>query len=57
MKIAVLDRCTVTNGDVVFTPIENIGEVHYFDLLPPAEVPLAIGDCEAVIVSKAKITA
>ena len=57
MKIAVLDRCTVTNGDVVFTPIEQIGEVRYFDLLPPAEVPLAIGECEAVIVNKAKITA
>ena len=57
MNIAILDRCTVTNGDVVFTPIENIGEVRYFDLLPPAEVPLAIGECEAVIVNKAKITA
>ena len=56
MKIAVLDRCTVTNGDVVFTPIEQIGEVRYFDLLPPAEVPAAIGDCEAVIVNKARIT-
>ena len=57
MNIAILDRCTVTNGDVVFTPIENIGEVRYFDLLPPAEVPAAIGDSDAVIVNKAKITA
>lgn len=57
MKIAVLDRCTVTNGDVVFTPIEAVGEVRYFDLLPPADVPAAIGDCEAVIVNKARITA
>jgi glycerate dehydrogenase len=57
MKIAVLDRCTVTNGDVDLTPIEHIGEVRYFDLLPPAEVSAAIGECEAVIVNKARITA
>ena len=57
MKIAILDRCTVTNGDISFAPIEAVGEVRYFDLLPPADVPAAIGDCEAVIVNKAKITA
>ena len=57
MKIAVLDRCTLTNGDLSFSPIEQVGEVRYFDLLPPAEVPAAIGDCDAVIVNKAKITA
>ena len=57
MKIAVLDRCTVTNGDISFAPIEAVGEVRYFDLLPPADVPSAIGDAEAVIVNKARITA
>jgi glycerate dehydrogenase len=31
--------------------------VRYFDLLPPADVPAAIGEADAVIVNKAKITA
>jgi glycerate dehydrogenase len=57
MKIAVLDRCTVTNGDISFAPIEQVGDVRYFDLLPPADVPAAIGEADAVIVNKAKITA
>ena len=56
MNIAILDRCTVTNGDISFAPIEAVGKVRYFDLLPPADVPAAIGDCEAVIVNKARIT-
>ena len=57
MKIAVLDRCTVTNGDISFSPIEQVGEVRYFDLLSPGEVPAAIGEADAVIVNKARITA
>ena len=57
MKIAVLDRCTVTRGDVSLSPLEELGEVRYFDLLPPADVPTAIGDCDAVVVNKARITA
>lgn len=57
MNIAILDRCTVTNGDISFAPIEVAGKVRYFDLLPPADVPAAIGDSDAVIVNKAKITA
>jgi len=57
MNIAILDLCTVTNGDISFAPIEAVGEVRYFDLLPPADVPAAIGDSDAVIVNKAKITA
>lgn len=57
MKIAVLDRCTVTNGDVSLTPLEALGEVRYFDMVPPQELAAAIGDAEAVIVNKARITA
>ncbi len=57
MKIVVLDRCTLTNGDLSFAPIEQVGEVRYFDLLAPHEVPCAIGDADAVIVNKARITA
>lgn len=56
MKITVLDRCTVTNGDISFAPLEAVGEVRYFDVLPPEEIVSAIGDSDAVIVNKAKIT-
>ena len=57
MNIAILDRCTVSRGDISFAPIEQVGTVRYFDLLSPAEVPAAIGDADAVIVNKARITA
>ena len=56
MKITILDKCTVTNGDVSLTPIEKVGEVRYFDTVPPCDIPAAIGDSDAVIVNKAKIT-
>ena len=56
MKIAVLDKCTVTNGDVSLAALEEIGEVKYFDTVAPEQIPGAIGDSEAVIVNKAKIT-
>lgn len=57
MKITVLDRCTVTTGDLSFAPIEAVGEVTYYDVVPPEKIVSAIGDSEAVIVNKAKITA
>ena len=56
MKITVLDRCTVTNGDISFEPLEAVGEVSYFDVLPPDQIVSAIGDSDAVIVNKAQIT-
>ena len=57
MNIVILDRCTVTRGDVSFEPIEQLGDIRSFDLLPPDRVAEAIGDAEAVIVNKARITA
>lgn len=57
LKIAVLDRCTVTNGDVSFAPMEAVGEITYYDVLPPERIAEAIGDRDAVVVNKANITA
>ena len=57
MKITVLDRCTVTNGDVSLAPLEEFGEVRYFDTVPHTELPSVIGDSDAVIINKANITA
>ena len=57
MKITILDKCTVTNGDVSLAPIETLGEVKYFDTVAPEDIPAAIGDSEGVICNKARITA
>ncbi len=56
MKITVLDRCTVTANDLSFAPLDALGEIHYYDLLPPDQIADAIGDSDAVIVNKARIT-
>lgn len=56
MKIAVLDRCTVTNGDVSLDEIKTLGDVKFYDVVPPCDIPAAIGDADAVICNKAKIT-
>ena len=55
MKIVVLDKCTVTKGDVDLSPIEKLGEVEYYDLLPKDEVIKALSGADAVICNKAKI--
>ncbi len=57
LKIAVLDRCTVTNGDISFAPMEAVGEVTYYDVLPHEQIAAAIGERDAVVVNKARITA
>lgn len=57
MKITVLDRCTVTTGDVSLSPIEALGEVRFFDTLPEEQLAYAISDSDAVICNKANITA
>lgn len=57
MKITILDRNTITTGDVSLSPIEAVGNVRIFDALPAEQVISAIGDSDAVIVNKAKITA
>ncbi|MBQ6902143.1 MAG: D-2-hydroxyacid dehydrogenase [Oscillospiraceae bacterium] len=55
MKITVLDRNTVTNEDISFDAIEALGEVTYYDVLPPEGIPQAIEDADAVICNKANL--
>lgn len=57
MKITVLDRCTVTTGDVSLSPIEALGEVRFFDTLAQDQLASAIADSDAVVCNKANITA
>ncbi len=56
MKITILDRNTITTGDVSLAPIEALGEVRIFDTLPHEDIISAIGDSDAVVVNKARIT-
>ncbi len=57
LKITILDKNTVTAGDLSFEPIEQLGDVHFFDALPQEHVAAAIADSDAVVVNKARITA
>jgi len=57
MKITILDTCTVTNGDVSLESIAKLGEVTFYDVIEPENIPAIIGDSDAVICNKAKITA
>lgn len=55
MKIVILDKCTVTRGDIDMTPIDAFGEVDYYDLLSKEEIIEAIKGADALICNKAKI--
>ena len=56
MIITVLDRNTLTVGDMDFSPIEALGEVRYYDVLPAEKLPEVLADTEAVLINKAKMT-
>lgn len=57
MKITILDRNTVTIGDIDFSSIDVLGDVTYYDTVEHNKVAECIGDAEAVVCNKAKITA
>lgn len=56
MKITVLDTCTVSNGDVSLDELKTLGDVRFFDVIAPNDIADIIGDSDAVICNKAKIT-
>ena len=56
MKITILDRNTVTLGDIDFSKIDALGDVTYYDTVEPVKVAECIGDAEVVVCNKAKIT-
>ena len=55
MKTVILDRCTVTKGDVDTSPLEAFGEVEYFDIISKSEIIRALQGADAVICNKAVI--
>lgn len=55
MKIVVLDKCTVTKGDLDLTVIEALGDVEYHDILSKSEILSALKGADAVICNKSVI--
>ncbi len=55
MKIVILDKCTVTKGDVNLSPIESFGDVTYYDILTKPEIIKVLQGAEAVICNKTVI--
>lgn len=57
MQITILDRCTVTRGDIDFSRFETLGNLKILDVIPEGRLIETIQDADAVICNKAKITA
>ena len=57
MKITVLDKCTLTVGDIDFSPIEALGDVSYYDILTHNEIIDVSKDTEVLLCNKAVIDA
>ncbi|MDD2268660.1 MAG: D-2-hydroxyacid dehydrogenase [Eubacteriales bacterium] len=55
MKITVLDRNTITNGDISLAELETLGEVSFYDLLSGEEIVKVAKDADAILCNKANI--
>lgn len=55
MKIVILDKCTVTKGDVDLSLLEDCGEVVYYDILTKPQIIEALQGADAVVCNKAVI--
>lgn len=56
MKIFILDKDTVSYGDVGFEEIEALGNVTYFNKLPSEEIIERCQGAEAILVNKSAMT-
>ncbi|HOP10853.1 MAG TPA: D-2-hydroxyacid dehydrogenase [Oscillospiraceae bacterium] len=56
MKIELFDKCTLTVGDMDFSPIEALGNVTFHDIVPPQDLAKTIGDADIALVNKAVLT-
>ncbi len=55
MKVVILDRCTVTKGDVSLCPLEAFGETEYFDMLSKNQIIDALQGADVVVCNKSVI--
>ncbi|MBE6631902.1 MAG: D-2-hydroxyacid dehydrogenase [Ruminococcaceae bacterium] len=56
MKIVILDRCTVTAGDIDFSPLDCLGNVEYYDIVSSEQIVSVANDAEVLVCNKAKIS-
>lgn len=56
IKTVILDADTVTGGDVSLSPITDICDCEIYGFSTDAELPKRIGDAEAVLTNKCRIT-
>ena len=56
MKIVITDAQTVTKGDVSLASLQDFGEVIIYPLTKPEELIERIGDADAVLTNKSRIT-
>lgn len=52
-NITVLDRCTLTVGDIDFSAIDKLGNTSYYDILSKEDMISACADADAVLCNKA----
>ncbi len=52
MKITVLDKISFTIGDLDLSPLDNLGNVEYYDVLPPNEVASVLTDTDIAVCNK-----
>ena len=56
MKLVVLDRCTLTAGDLDFSVLDRLCDtVVYYDILPKAELLSAVRDADLLLCNKAQL--
>ena len=56
MRLMVLDRCTVTRGDISLDELKRFGELKIYDVIPENRLAETIRGADAVICNKARIT-
>ena len=54
-KIAVLDKCTLTVGDIDFSPLDALGKTVYFDILTKEQIIENCKDADVILCNKAVI--
>ncbi len=53
-KVVILEKDTLTNGDMDFTPFYSLGDVEFFNSIKGEELKNAVKDAEMVLINKTK---
>ena len=56
MNIVILDRNTLTVGDLDFSCLDALGNTVYYNVLPQEQLVEVLKDADAVLINKARIT-